>query len=285
MTNISDMKLKNLIQVCKETKNTKKLAVVSFILTSNQLDEIGIKLGYRKRNKNSGETLLEYMTNVNNIFINTLNIPIFRDTNLAIIEECEPLFLITKGDIPFEHIKKMFVVYYDLRKLNVPNLYKEFKDENFTGNPHIGLFSFLSSGNRSRKKDVNNLKPLIIHQIRNLLHLNQKELEREFNSEKLENSIHLQAIKNSLECKGKRGIMIQGPLKQNILYQKSIENIYTYFLIGLIILTISLGMILLIELSYFPMQFSNLSNWLFIIFGVAGLLIFLYIKQFRTGGR
>ncbi|MFX1568866.1 MAG: hypothetical protein ACFFCV_10935, partial [Promethearchaeota archaeon] len=281
----SDMKLKTLIQVCKETKNTKKLAVVSFILTSNQLDEIGIKLGYRKRDKNLGETLLEYMTNINKIFINTLNIPIFREEQLEIIEECEPLFLITKGDIPFEHIKKIFVVYYDLRKLMVPNLYKELKDEDFTGNPHLGLFSFLSSGNRSRKKDANNLKPLIIHQIKNLQHLNQKELEREFNSEKLENSIHLQAIKKSLESKAKRGIMIQGPLKQNILYQKSIENIYAYFFIGLIILTISLGMILLIELNYFPIQFNSLSNWLFIIFSVAGLLILLYIKQFRREGR
>lgn len=279
------MKLKTLIQVCKETKNTKKLAVVSFILTSNQLDEIGIKLGYRKRNKNSGETLLEYMTNINKIFINTLNIPIFQEQLLAIIEECEPLFLITKGDIPFEHIKKIFVVYYDLRKLMIPNLYKELKDENFTGYAHLGLFSFLSSGNRSTKNNANNLKPLLIHQIKNLQHLNQKELEREFNSEKLENSIHLHAIKNSLESKGKKGVIIQGPLKQNILYQKSIENIYAYFFIGLIILIISLGMILLIELNYFPLQFSSLSNWLIIIFSVAGLLIFLYIKQFHTGRR
>ena len=65
---ISDVKLKSLIQVCKETGNTKKLAVVSFILTSNQVDKIGLTLGFRKRNKSVGETLDEYMTLLNKIF-------------------------------------------------------------------------------------------------------------------------------------------------------------------------------------------------------------------------
>ena len=38
-----DLKLKRLIQLCKETGNYKKLAVVSFVLVSNMVDEIGIK--------------------------------------------------------------------------------------------------------------------------------------------------------------------------------------------------------------------------------------------------
>jgi hypothetical protein len=49
--NVIDAKLKNLIQVCKETRNYKKLAVASFILTSNRINEIGINLGVRPRNK------------------------------------------------------------------------------------------------------------------------------------------------------------------------------------------------------------------------------------------
>jgi hypothetical protein len=52
-----DLKLKRLIQLCKETHNYKKLAVVSFVLTSNAVDEIGIKLGMRSREKSAGEKI------------------------------------------------------------------------------------------------------------------------------------------------------------------------------------------------------------------------------------
>ena len=64
---VLDSKLKTLIKVCKETGNYKKLGVVSFILTSNILDEIGLKLGIRprKRNKSSEEHIFRYMELIN----------------------------------------------------------------------------------------------------------------------------------------------------------------------------------------------------------------------------
>ena len=50
---VTDSKLKALINVCKQTGNHKKLAVVGFIITGNLLDEIGIRLGVRPRDKKS----------------------------------------------------------------------------------------------------------------------------------------------------------------------------------------------------------------------------------------
>ena len=94
---ISEVKLKTLIQVCKETGNTKKLAVVSFILTSNKVDEIGITLGFRKRNKNAEESLDDYITILNQIFQKNLQISIFTNNQIETIRECEPLFLINSG--------------------------------------------------------------------------------------------------------------------------------------------------------------------------------------------
>ena len=82
-----DTKLKNLIVVCKETNNFKKLAVVGFVLISNQLNEIGIKLGTRKR---SGEMLVEYMERINHIFQQNLGILIFKD---YFITTCLNLFV------------------------------------------------------------------------------------------------------------------------------------------------------------------------------------------------
>ncbi len=280
-TEISEVKLKALIQICKETKNNKKLAVVSFILSSNKLDETGITLGFRKRNKNAGETIYDYMTTINQIFQKNLQLSIFTDVQIEVIRECEPIFLMSKGDIAIQYIKKMFTLYFELCKLKVPNLHKEIPHEGLTGSRSLNYLSFFSSNNGRRKKDSNTLTPLLLQQIKYLERKNQEELKNKFDPEKFEKSIHLHAIKTTIEQKGRRGIHIQGPLKHNISYQMAIESIYTYFLIGLIFLTISLGIIILLELSYFPNQLGNLSNWSIIIFGVSGLLIFLYIIQFR----
>ncbi|MFX0135494.1 MAG: hypothetical protein ACFFDN_17755 [Candidatus Hodarchaeota archaeon] len=121
---VIDAKLKNLIQVCRETGNFKKLAVVSFILTSNKVDEIGIKLGIRHRNRSSGEKLFEYMELINKFFEDNLKISIFQNNYIEEIRDCELLFLRNKGIIPYDYIKTMFHTYYELRKLEVPNLHK-----------------------------------------------------------------------------------------------------------------------------------------------------------------
>ena len=113
---ISDVKLKALIQICKETRNNKKLAVVSFILTSNKLDEIGLTLGFRKRNKNAGETIDEYITTINHVFQKNLQLSIFTDAQNEIVRECEPLFLMSKGDMPIQYTKKMFIKLLSLLK-------------------------------------------------------------------------------------------------------------------------------------------------------------------------
>jgi len=88
-----DLKLKRLIQLCKETKNYKKLAVVSFVLTSNTIDEIGIKLGMRPREKNAGEKIFEYMELVNKIFALNFKISVFKPKVIEVLSQIELLFL------------------------------------------------------------------------------------------------------------------------------------------------------------------------------------------------
>ncbi|MFX0001300.1 MAG: hypothetical protein ACFE9Q_11350 [Candidatus Hodarchaeota archaeon] len=278
---IDDMKLKNLIQICKQTKNYKKLAVVSFILTSNRLDEIGINLGVKPRKRSSGETLFQYMTSINQIFDKNLQIHIFKDEQIDIVRDSEALFLRNKGEIPIQYIKAMFNIYFDLCKLEVPNLHKTINNTNFMGSSYLELFSFLSPGIKHKQNDVSTLKPLIIQKIKNLEQSVQKDLDNEFNAKKLEKSIALHSIRNSIDSKGKRGISIQGPLKKNLIYQNSIKEIYKYFLFGLIILTISLGLIISIEISYFPAKLGSINTWSLVFCGTSAILIFIYIKLFR----
>ena len=121
-----------MIQACKETGNFKKLAVVGFISTSNIVDEISLKLGMRPRNRGKNEEMLfEYMGVVNDIFERNLQIQIYNQNLVNSIKEIELLFLRNRGDLPYKYIKNLINVYYELRKINVPNLYKGMTGEDY----------------------------------------------------------------------------------------------------------------------------------------------------------
>jgi hypothetical protein len=251
---VIDAKLKNLIQVCKETKNYKKLAVVSFVLTSNKVNEIGINLGVRPRNKGLGEKIFEYMEIINKIFETNLKVPIFQLNHIETIRECETLFLKSRGNIPYDYIKRIFHIYYELRKLDILNLHKGFEYDDFIESSKLGVFAFLSPKAKRKEKNSSDLRPLILQKIREREAKIQKNLKSKLDSQQFETAIYLRSIKNSLTNSKKGKITIQGALKDNIRYQNSIENIYGYFLIGLIILFTSIGVIILFELTITPIS-------------------------------
>ncbi|UCC19888.1 MAG: hypothetical protein JSV62_01015 [Promethearchaeota archaeon] len=280
---IIDAKLKNLIQICKDTQNYKKLAVVSFILTSNRLNEIGINLGVRARNHSSGERIFEYMELINDIFYKNLQVPIFPNEHIDIIRQCEILFLKNKGNIPLEYIKQMFTTYYDLRRMEVPNLHKSLKQEEFLESSKLGIFSFLSSRNTSKNNHTSDLKPLLLQKISEKESNLRKNLQHELNSQNFETAIHLHSLKKSITKQKTGKIIVQGALKDNIIYRKSIESIFGYFILGLVILLVSLGIMILLELSVLPIVSSGLSSLVLIFFTCAVILIYFYIKQFRKG--
>lgn len=282
---VQDVKIKNLIQVCKETGNTKKLAVVSFILTSNKLDEIGIRFGLKNRNKNLDEKLFEYMEKINDFLESNLKVYIFKQEQIELLRNCELLFLRSKGDVPYEYIKKMFHIYYDLRKLKIPNLNKTMKSDGFLESSEYGLLSFLSPKSHRRNKNPNKLKPLIVQKINEKQLSLQKELELEFNGQKFEKAIYLHTLKKSMENNRSNKIIIQGTLKQNLSYQRSVEDIFKFLLLGLITLVLSLGFIILIELTYYPAYNGILSGWSLFFFGVAGTIIIAYLRYFKKEGR
>ena len=51
--------------------------------------------------------------------------------------------------------------YYELRKLEIPNLYKTLKDNDVLDAAQVGLFSFLSPNKSRRNKHSSKLNPLI----------------------------------------------------------------------------------------------------------------------------
>lgn len=278
-----DSRLKTLIFTCKETGNTKKVAVVSFILLSNQVDEIGIKLGMRPRKKESNEKIHEYLTLLNSIFESNLKVRVFQEEDIGQIKQCETLFLRSRGDIPLSYTRMILEIYYDLRKLEVPNLHEALDLERLetTG---FGFASLLSPQARKKKRDDNNLRPLILQKIKEKQASIQKQMESNFNAHQLETAIYLNTVKNSLNEKNKRKIIFNGALKDNISYQMSIEEVFKYLVLGVIFILFSLGIVILIEMSMIPSITSYLNSWSFCLFGGVGFLILIYLKYHRKKG-
>jgi hypothetical protein len=278
---VIDAKLKHLISVCKETQNYKKLAVTGFILTSNKMDEIGIKLGLRARNKEKEEIIFEYMKLINDIFETNLKIPIFKDVLIEKLRKCEILFMKNRGDVPYAYLKDIFWLYYELRKLDIPNLYRQLTEDNVLTTSHMNVFSFLSPWSKKKRNNANRLKPLLLHKVKQQELAIRDTLDHEFDAKTFEQAIYLKQIKQGLEEKGKHKIVIQGSLKDNINYQLSLKNVLGYLLLALFLGAFCWGMIILIEMMAAPFTVGSYGTTILLSFGVAAFSFMLYWQYFR----
>ncbi|MHA1485728.1 MAG: hypothetical protein ACTSSC_00985 [Promethearchaeota archaeon] len=270
-----DVKLKRLIQLCKETGNYKKLAVVSFVLVSNAVDEIGIKLGMRTREKGSGENIFEYMKLVNNIFALNFSVSVFKPELIEKLSQVELLFLKRQGDINLEHVKSVIETYYELRKLEVPNLHENINSELLNRNRTVSMFSFLSGGQSKRRKSENALNPILMQRFKDEEKALQIQLEQKFDKNAFEKILHLKTVRKNLEQKSRGKIVISGALKDNISYRQSKENIGQLMIFSLIILFAMIGAVLLVESFMYGVLSMSISNTTLICFGVIVVLIFI----------
>ncbi|MFX1320780.1 MAG: hypothetical protein ACFFAQ_03960 [Promethearchaeota archaeon] len=278
---IIDSKLKYLIQVCKETQNYRKLAVSGFILISNKIDEFGIKLGLRPRNKEKEEKIFEYIRLINDVFESNLKLHIFKEEIIDNLKKYEIIFLRSRGDVPYNYIKKIFLLYYELRKLDIPNLHEQLKEDNIIKTTNVNLFSFLSPRGRQKRNNDNKLKPLILHKVKEKEIALRETLNQNFNSKTFEQAIYLKKIKKGLEENGKNKIVIQGALKDNINYQLSLKSILGYFILGLFLVAFCFGFIVLIEMMLFPFTVDTYGLTILLLFGVAAFFLILYWQNFR----
>lgn len=275
-----DSKLKKLIQVCKETYNYKKLAVVSFILISNLLDEMSIKLGLRARNKEKGEKIYEFMKVINEIIETNVEVPLFQEDLINILKEIEPVFLKLKGDIPLEHIQKLFFLYYELRKIEVPSVYEGFELDNIFKAPPFRFFSFLSKSKAEIKRGNSKIKPLILYKIQEQENKMQRQLVNKFDKDSFKQVLYLKTLKKSLNDNNGK-ITIKGALKDNIYYANSVENVVKYAVIGCFLLFVLVGFVILTEMVFYPNLTFDLSPILLVCF-CSNLLFILIHRNYRN---
>ncbi len=278
------MKLKNLILACTRTRNYKKLAVVGMILTSNKLNEFGIKLGMRPCNKNKGEKIFEYMMMINEVFLKNLKIPIFPDEILYSLQECEQVFLKTRGEIPREYVKRIFANYFELTKIDIPNLHEKLQFEDLTMTTPGNLFSFVSSMAQKKRTNDDFLRPLLLQKIQQQETQLQKEYATRMDVHKLESAIHLKHMKDNLTNHKSKKITVQGTLKDNISYQRSQTHIFSYFIFGVGLLFFLYGVLLLLQMILQPSTIDMFGLLIPICFVPCIVLYVLYKKYNKEGG-
>ena len=277
-----DTKIKYLIQICKSTQNYRKLTIVGFVLISNTLDEIGIKLGIRPRDKRSGEKLYKYMELINTVLYDNLKISFFQDELIDLVNLIEIQTIKRDFNIPIEYVKRLYNIYYDLRKLDVPNLHKSLIDEDYPNISNINFYSNFISGNRASDQKSTAFKTLILQKLKQKEQSIQKALNNEFNKNSFEKAIYLKKIRGSITKNGSDKISIKGQLKDNINYQKSVEDIVGYCFIGAFILFFLLGFVIIIETVIYTALTPTLSILILILFGPAALLLAIYWNYFHN---
>ncbi len=286
---VNDSKLKELIAVCRETDNYKKLAVVSFIITSNLLDEIGMKLGLRPRNRENGEKIYQYAKIINHLLSKNLGITLIDEEQILTVETMENEFLEKKGNVPLKYSRKMFKFYYDLRKLYVPNVREVLEPKFLNKYPDLKFYSSLRAGSFKKSNDKKGLSglitPLILPQIELREHAIQEKLNSKFDKDLFEEFIHLKNYKKSLKTGSDKGkIKVKGALIDNLEFQRTIDNIYGYLIMGVIALLFTLGVVIVIETIVHPFLMDALSPILLTFFGFSGFLILLYKNYFKKEG-
>lgn len=276
-----DVKLKKLIQVCKQTLNFKKLAVVGFILQSNLIDEIGLKLAFRLRNKSSGEKVYEYMEKINEFFGSNVGIRIFNPKLIDTMKRVEVIFLAKRGDIPLELVKDLFDIYFKLRKIQIPNLQEEISLRDLSQETQLNYLSFLAKGTKPKSSN-DKVKPLIIHKIAKKEEILRDVLEEEFDEENFKDLMKLQILKDSIKNTSKGKIIIKGRLSDNIVYRASRQKLIKYTFWGIFILFAMVIGIILYETILFPYLTVKLSPVLLLVI-LSCIIVFLLYRSNLKG--
>lgn len=271
---IFDMKLKNLILACKASGNYKKLAIVGYLSLSNLIDEIGLKLGMRPRRKEKRERLLEYMLLVNEVFEKNLEISVFKNSTMTMVQEIELLYLRSQGDLPYEYIKSLYEVYYELRKLDIPNLYKNMSGEDPFDYTKLNTLNFFSRSSQKTQED--RFKPLLLHKIREQEVTLQNQLRHKLTPTNLEKMIYLKKVKEGVISNGKRGVSFQGTLKNSLDFDYMQNRLVGYALIGVLVLFSLIIALLVIEVFIYPFLMQSLTNLMLILCGAEIIVFFLY---------
>jgi len=279
---VIDAKLKALAQICVNSRSFNKLSHAIQKLTSILLNSFGKRLGIRPRDTEQ-ETMFEYMIMVNTIFQENLNISIFQQSIINIVKEFELLHAREQDNIPLIYIKSLIICYYELRKMKIPDLSQKITKEFIYSAPNSMLNPFMLN-HHTYRHEHSILNSFLLRKIHEQQLLLQKALNKEYSSSKLENAIYLKNLKETLELHKKRRFMVNGRLKDNLIYRYHRNAIVGHLIIGLIAALVGFGLCVSVELIYHPALMSGLSPLMLCCFICGFILFLMYNKLLKNGG-
>jgi hypothetical protein len=248
------------------------------------IDEIALKLGMRPRKREKNEEMLfEYMSVVNTIFERNLQIIIFNHDLVNSIKQIELIFLQKRGDIPYKYIKLLINCYYELRKVDVPNLYKGMNQKDYYKSSNLYMLNSIPRGAWQKSNDSGKFKPIVLQKIKEEEQVVQKNLQKKLDHTNIERAIFLKNIKESLTSNHRNKMLMYRTLKDNLVYNTSKYPFLKYFLLGIAFIAIFLGVLIGIEMFLFPVLMNTLNHLLLIFFGIVIIVIFLFKSLSKRG--
>ena len=277
-----DIKLKQLIDLCLQTKNYKKLSVMALVLNNNIILKIGLKLAINPILKDSNDNISRHMTLINDLSHQNFKIFFFSQDDIVIINKIEKQFFEKKGKLSIDLIKKAFSIYYDLRKLDIPNV----RESLSSFESPLSNFKIFSKGSNGRNHGSNGgINQLILQKINNeeFSLADQVTMSNSFNSQDIKNIIHLKKMKKALTNQYKTSNdSSNAKIKDFMEYQSKSGNFFLYAFLIASIIFFCFGTVILIETIVFPFLLMVLSPILLIFFGF-GLLSILSFNYFSKG--
>ena len=131
------------------------------------------------------------------------------------------------------------------------------------------------------KKSPDKLNSLILHKIREQERVLQNESGGKYNKGHFESAVYLKKVRKSIENPKHTKIELRGQLKDNINYQRALNDVYGFTLIGLSIALCLLGVIVTVQTVFHPSLTGPMGVLLLSFFGSACLFLLLYWNYFK----
>jgi len=280
-----DSKLKSLASLCKENNNYKSLTIAIITLISNKVNKIGIKLGIRPRLRikdntklNRDETLYEYMCLINDVIYQNLNrINLFREEDLKFIKESEIRLKREEGTLPKEYIEKLIEIFYDLRKIDVPNLMDDFNDGMLYHTPKEKFMSTFLFNRSKKKNDDYDIRKIMLYKIKKKQERLQNEWDpSNFNKNLFNKAFYFKGAIKSIRNGDQKKTIFAGRLKDNVDYQKSMHELIGNAFLGAFMACLILALGMIYETLLFPQYINTLSILILLFLGPSILFFLIY---------
>ena len=124
--------------------------------------------------------------------------------------------------------------------------------------------------------------PILLHKFKEEEKALQYQLNKKFDKNTFEKILQLKTIRKGIEQKKGGKIVISGSLKDNISYKQSMEQVWQYLILGIIILFAMVGSVSLIEALMYGFLSVAISYNLLVCFGAIVVLYFVNKTYFSN---